>query len=230
MAGVSRLQYATDMRLIRVMCTGRIDLAFVLRAFAKGADGVFIVGCRLNECNYITEGNFDALGNVHLSKKLLERVGVNPDRLKINFMSAGEGILFAEFMTEFVKHIKDLGPLGAGEGLDADTMKFKLDAVDTLIPYLRLVERERLRIPSKSEKAYEEFFSSDEVNEILDELIGDKLAISQITSLLRKQPLSTGDISEKLGLSPSEVAKHMKASSKQGLVRFDEGRKCYMLA
>ena len=116
MAGVSRLQYATDMRLIRVMCTGRIDLAFILRAFSRGADGVFIVGCRLKECNYITAGNFDALGNVHLSKKLLESVGVNPDRLRIDFMSAGEGILFAELMTTFTNEIKELGPLGSSEG------------------------------------------------------------------------------------------------------------------
>ncbi len=68
MAGVSRLQYSTNMRLIRVMCSGRVDLEYVLRAFSKNIDGVFIGGCRLNECNYITHGNYDALSNVYISK------------------------------------------------------------------------------------------------------------------------------------------------------------------
>src|SRR5271157_4601970 len=96
MAGVSRLQYTTEIRLIRVMCSGRVDLSFVLRAFSNGMDGVFIGGCRLNECNYITHGNYHALNMVLLSKKLMEHLGLSPERLRIAFMSSGEGLLFAE--------------------------------------------------------------------------------------------------------------------------------------
>jgi F420-non-reducing hydrogenase iron-sulfur subunit len=230
MAGVSRLQYATDIRLIRVMCSGRVDLAFVLRAFSNGMDGVFIGGCRLNECNYITHGNFDALANVHLCKKLLEHIGVNPDRLRIEFLSAGEGVLLTEVINDFTDKVKQLGLLGKSEGIDKHGLKLKLEAVNKLVPYIRLVERERLRVPSKSEEAYNDFFTSDEVNKLFTELIGDKLAISQITSLLRERPLSTGEISEILGLKPSEVSRHMNSSSRQGLVRYDESRKCYALA
>jgi len=69
LAGVSRLQYTNEMRLIRVMCSGRVDLEFLLRAFSNGQDGVFVGGCRLGECNYVTHGNYDALANVHLCKK-----------------------------------------------------------------------------------------------------------------------------------------------------------------
>jgi F420-non-reducing hydrogenase iron-sulfur subunit len=69
------------MRLIRVMCSGRVDLEFILRAFANGQDGVFIGGCRLDECNYITHGNYDALANVYICKKIMEHIGLNPDRL-----------------------------------------------------------------------------------------------------------------------------------------------------
>jgi len=230
MAGVSRLQYATDIRLIRVMCSGRVDLAFVLRAFSNGMDGVFIGGCRLNECNYVTHGNFDALANVYLCKKLLEHIGVNPDRLRIEFLSAGEGVLLTEVINDFTDKVKQLGPLGKSEGIDKHGLKLKLEAVNKLVPYIRLVERERLRAPSKSEEAYNEFFTSDEVNKLFTELIGDKLAISQITSLLRERPLSTGEIAETLGLKPSEVSRHMNSSSRQGLVRYDESRKCYALA
>ena len=212
------------------MCSGRVDLAFILRAFSNGMDGVFIGGCRLNECNYITHGNYDALSMTHLCRKLLEHIGLNPERLRIEFMSAGEGILLAEVINDFVKKVKELGPLGKGEGIDEDELKSKLEAVTKLIPYIKLVERERLRVPFKSEEAYNKFFTSDEVNRLFNELIGDKLAISQIMLLLRERPLSSGEISEILGLNPSEVSRHINSSSRQGLVRYDESRKRFALA
>jgi coenzyme F420-reducing hydrogenase delta subunit/predicted transcriptional regulator len=230
MAGVSRLQYTTEIRLIRVMCSGRVDLEFVLRAFSNGMDGVFIGGCRLNECNYITHGNYDALSMVLLCKKMMGHIGLNPERLRIEFMSSAEGILFTEVTNDFVKKVKELGPLGKGEGIDENGLKFKLEAATKLIPYIKLVERERLRVPTKSEEAYHEFYSSDELDRLFSELILDKLAISQITSLLRERPLSTSEIAGILGLNPSEVSKHLNSSSRQGLVRYDESRKCYALA
>jgi coenzyme F420-reducing hydrogenase delta subunit len=230
MAGVSRLQYRTEIRLIRVMCSGRVDLAFVLRAFSNGMDGVFIGGCRLNECNYVTHGNYDALNMVLLCRKLMEHIGLYPERLRIEFMSSGEGILLTEVMNDFVKKVGELGPLGKSEGIDENGLKFKLEAVNKLVPYIKLVERERLRVPSKSEEEYNKFFTSDEVNGLFQELIVDKLAISQILLLLREKPLPTGEISEILGLNPSEVSRHMNSSSRQKLVRYDESRKCYTLA
>jgi F420-non-reducing hydrogenase iron-sulfur subunit len=126
--------------------------------------------------------------------------------------------------------VKELGPLGKGEGIDTIGLKLKLEAATKLIPYIKLVERERLRVPTKSEEAYNAFYNSDELNRLFGELILDKLAISQITSLLRERPLSTSEIAEFLGLSPSEVSKHLNSSSRQGLVRYDESRKCYALA
>ena len=212
------------------MCSGRVDLSFVLRAFSKGMDGVFIGGCRLNECNYVTQGNYHALGMVLLCKKIMELIGLNPERLRIQFMSGAEANVFVEDVNDFVKKIKELGPLGKSEGIDAQGLKFKLDAVTKLIPYFRLVERERLRMTLKTEADYNKFFSSDEFNRLFKELIVDKLAISQITSLLRDKPLSTGKISEILGLTPSEVSRHMNSSSRQGLVWYDVGQKCYALA
>jgi coenzyme F420-reducing hydrogenase delta subunit/predicted transcriptional regulator len=230
MAGVSRLQYTTEIKIIRVMCTGRVDLSFILRAFLKEADGVFIGGCWPGECHYVTEGNYDALSNIHLCKKLLEHIGVNPERLRLEWISASEGGRFAEIMDDFVRKLKEIGPLGKAEGIDKTGLKLKLEAVNKLIPYIKLVERERLRVTSKSEEAYNKFYSSDELNRLFTELIGDKLAISQIVSLLRERPLSTGEISEMLGLNPSEVSRHINSSTQQGLVRYDANRKRYALA
>ncbi len=217
------------MRLIRVMCSGRVDLEHIVRAFSKGADAVFIGGCRLNECNYITHGNYDALGNVLMFKKIMEHIGLNPDRLRIEFMTSGDGLILADLINKFCKNAEEFGPLGKAEGIDRDILKFKLEAITKLVPYIKLVERERLRVPHKSEEAYMDFFASDRFNRLFEELILDKLVVSQIVMLLREQPLSTGEMSEKLGLNPSDISRHMNTSTRHGMVRFDENQKRYAL-
>jgi len=212
------------------MCSGRVDLEFILRAFLKGQDGVLIGGCRLNECNYVTQGNYDALGNTYICKKLMEHIGLNPERLRIAFMSSGDGILLAEVINDFTNMIKELGPQGKSEGEDENELKVKLEAARKLVPYIRLVERERLRVPSKSEEGYTKFFTSDEFDGLFNDLIINKLAMSQIMLLLEEKPLTTGQISEILGLEPSDVSRHMNSSSRHGLVRYDVNSKCYALA
>ncbi len=212
------------------MCTGRVDLAFVLRALLKGADGVIIGGCWPGECHYVTEGNYDALGNMHLCKKLLQLVGLSPDRLRLEWIAASEGSRFAEVMSEFAKLLAELGPLGRDEEIDEASVKFRLRALNQLVPYLKLVEREKLRVPTKSEEAYHEFYNSEEVNRLFDDLIVEKLAISQILLALEEKPLSTAEISEVVGLNTSEVSRHMNSSSRQGFVRYDIEKKCYVLA
>jgi F420-non-reducing hydrogenase iron-sulfur subunit len=206
------------------MCSGRVDLSFVLRAFSNGNDGVFIGGCHLNECHYITDGNHHAYSMVQLCRKLMECIGVNPERLRIEQMSAGEGIRFAEIMNDFSRKLRELGPIGNAEGIDPEKLQFRLQAVDKLVPYIRLVERERLRAHFDTGEEYEKYFRSEEINRLFKELIADKLAISQIMTLLREQPRSTGEISEILGVTPAAVSKYMSDSSRQGLTRFDEER------
>ena len=160
----------------------------------------------------------------------MERIGLNPERLSIEFMSGGEGTLLAEVINRFTGKIKELGPLGEVEGIEKSRLKHALEAVRKLIPYLRLVEREKLRVPVKSEEAYRAFYTSDEVNRLFDEMIGEKLVVSRIVSLLLENPLSTAEISSLLGLNPSEVSKKMNTSSRQGLVRYDVDSKRYTLA
>jgi coenzyme F420-reducing hydrogenase delta subunit len=210
------------------MCTGRVDLGFILRAFSNGTDGVFIGGCWPGECHYITEGNYLALSTVHLTRKLLKHIGVDPARLRLEWVSAAEGSRYAEVMNDFSKTLTELGPLG--REIDPKALKPKLEAIRNLIPYIKLVERERLRVPHKSEKEYIDFFTSDEFDRLFQQLIGDRLITSQIVALLRERPLSTGEISEELGLVPSEVSIHLKNSARQGLVHFDEDRKRYVAA
>jgi coenzyme F420-reducing hydrogenase delta subunit/ferredoxin len=171
MAGVSRLQYSTDIRLIRVMCSGRVDLEFIFRAFSNGIDGVFIGGCRLNECNYITQGNYDALNIVLLSRKIMAHIGLNPERLSVQFMSSGDGILFTEVVDDFSKKVKALGPLGKGEEIDGDELKAKLAEVRKLIPYIKIAKRKKLASRLENEEEYDGLFSGDEISTLFSEAV-----------------------------------------------------------
>ncbi|MCL6447793.1 MAG: hydrogenase iron-sulfur subunit [Armatimonadetes bacterium] len=230
LAGVSRYQYPPYIKLIRVMCSGRVDLALVLRAFSNGADGVFIGGCWPGECHYVTEGNYNALSMMYLCRKLLAHVGVNPERLRLEWVSASEGIRFAEVMNDFAAKVRKLGPLGKGEGIDENALKSRLEAVTNLVPYIKLVERERLRLPFKSEEEYRKFFTGDEFNRLFEETVAEKLAISRIISLLREGPFTTGEIAKILGLTASEVSRHLNSSVRQGLVRYAENLKAFVPA
>jgi F420-non-reducing hydrogenase iron-sulfur subunit len=171
MAGVSRLQYTTETRLIRVMCSGRVDLEFVLRAFSNGMDGVFIGGCRLNDCNYITHGNYYALNMVLLCKRIMEHVGLNPERLRIAFMSSAEGTAFAEVMSEFGKRVRELGPLGAGEGIDQNELRARLVEIRQLVPYIKIVKNEKLASRLADPAEYDKLFTKDEIDELFGNLI-----------------------------------------------------------
>lgn len=206
------------------MCSGRVDMAFVLRAFLNGNDGVFIGGCWPGDCHYITEGNYLAISTMHLCGKILDLIGVNPARLRLEWVSASEGIRFAEVMHDFAKELEELGPLGKGEGMNQNELKSKLEAVINLIPYIKLVEREKLRIPHRSEDQYNDFLTSDEFNKLFDDLIGDKLTISRIMSLLRKKPCSAGEISRILGIDKSETSRHINNASRKGFIIYDESR------
>jgi hypothetical protein len=144
-------------------------------------------------------------------------------------MSGADGNLLAEYTDDFSRQIKELGPLGKSEGMDANLVRFKLEAARKLVPYIRLVERERLRVPVKSKQAYTEFFESNEIDALFDEIFSDKLAISQILLLLGEKPLSTRDISTRLSLNPSDVSRYMVQSSRHGMVQYDTASNCYAL-
>jgi F420-non-reducing hydrogenase iron-sulfur subunit len=109
LAGTSRMKYPSNLKSIRVMCSGRVDPAFVLEAFRKGVDGVLIAGCHPGDCHY-QSGNYKTNRRVKLLKKLLEELGIDPGRVRFEYVSASEGQKFASVVTEFVAEIKKLGP------------------------------------------------------------------------------------------------------------------------
>lgn len=109
LAGVSRFQYPPHIRIIRVMCSGRVNPAFILKALEMGADGVLIAGCHPGDCHYIS-GNYKAERRILLLKKVLEQLGIEKERVRLEWISASEGARFAEVVTDFTQTVKNLGP------------------------------------------------------------------------------------------------------------------------
>ena len=122
-------------------------------------DGVFIGGCRLGECNYITHGNYHALNMVLLCRRIMEHIGLNPERLSIEFMTSGEGILFAEVMNDFGRKIESLGPLGASDGIDEGALRDRIESVRKLIPYIKMVREGKAGVTALKRKRNMTVFS-----------------------------------------------------------------------
>ncbi len=111
LAGTSRMKYPSNIRIVRVMCSGRIEPAFILKAFRDGADGVFIGGCHPGDCHYVS-GNYKTLRRISLLKATLSGLGIEPERLELEWVSASEGQRFADAVAAFTTRVTELGPLG----------------------------------------------------------------------------------------------------------------------
>lgn len=112
LAGTSRVKYAPNVRVVRLMCSGRVDAQFVLDAFAKGADGVLIGGCHPGDCHY-QEGNYKTLRRVALLRRLLDQMGIEPERFRLEWISASEADRLRQVVNEMVEQVRALGPLHA---------------------------------------------------------------------------------------------------------------------
>lgn len=127
LAGTARVKYPPNIRLMRLMCSGRLDPALVLKALAGGADGVLITGCHPGECHYL-EQNFKALRRFKLMQRMLAQMGIEPDRVRLIWASAAEGVRLAEEINRMVEDVRKLGPLGwpglrANENVERQTVE-----------------------------------------------------------------------------------------------------------
>ncbi len=120
LAGISRMSYPANIRVVRVMCSGRIDPQFVLDAFAKGADGVLIGGCHPGDCHY-SEGNYKCLRRYELLLKYMEQIGLDNSRLRLEWISASEGKRLQEVVNEMTETLKQLGPSNIKEAVETIT-------------------------------------------------------------------------------------------------------------
>jgi F420-non-reducing hydrogenase iron-sulfur subunit len=113
LAGTSRIQYSPNVRVIRVMCSGRVNPLFVIKALSVGADGVLVLGCHPGDCHYI-EGNYKTMRRVPLLKNMMRQLGIEEERVRLEWVSASEGAKFAKVVDDFTQTIRNLGPSSLG--------------------------------------------------------------------------------------------------------------------
>jgi coenzyme F420-reducing hydrogenase delta subunit/predicted transcriptional regulator len=232
LAGVSRISYPPNIRIVRLMCSGRLDPVIVLETLAQGADGVLVAGCHPGDCHYI-EGNYQAELKVRMLKKLISYTGLEVERLRLEWVSTSEGARFAEIVKEFTNQLKNLGPSPlAGVKPDVNVLTRILAAKAAAQDFrLRaLVGRER-GITEK-ENAYGEKTSREDFDEVLDSAIRAEYIRNRIYLLAKNEPLSVKEMAKRLDLDPAEVLRHIVIMRRRGLIALDriEGRSPFYTA
>lgn len=218
LAGVSRFQYPPNLRIVRVMCSARVDPIIILEAFIQGIDGVLVLGCHPGDCHYIS-GNYYTQKRMRTLQKFLQIAGINEDRLYLDWVSAAEGERFASLVTKFTQEIKNLGPLGQAESLEKDQTKQRLLAVREVCSdgELRWLMNKELSLVEDG-NVYQEKVSQEQFDIIMDEIISAKYTQKRILILLKDSPLSVKDVSGILGLSSTKVLRQVVTLEGEGLI------------
>lgn len=221
LAGVSRMQYPTNLRVIRVMCSGRVDPPLPLGFLLEGADGVMVTGCHIGDCHYI-DGNLYARRKFSLLRKLVEKAGMNPERVMLEWVSASEGQRFADIVTSFTEKIRALGP---NPVKDDEELRLNLKVAKAAAEDYRLrafVGKEE-KLVSK-ENVYGESMTQEEFDEIMDEAVDDEFKRNKIRLLLQGTSMSVKDLAAKTGMDSTEVLNHVVTLRQRGWVEVDEVR------
>ncbi|MHA1915283.1 MAG: hydrogenase iron-sulfur subunit [Promethearchaeota archaeon] len=221
LAGVSRIQYSPNIRIIRVMCSGRVDPVFVAEAFSNNIDGVLVLGCHPGDCHYMS-GNYEAEMKMNMIDRLLKLVGFS-ERLRLDWVSASEGNRFAQVVNEFNDHIISLGPSPIKDEEYKDELLDDFDAIKSVLKDSRLrilVGREREIITEGN--VYNEIISKEEFEEILDKALNNEYIRHKILQKIKDQGKSVPEISKEIQIEPHKVLNHIVTLRQRGLVDLDE--------
>jgi len=197
-------------RIVRVMCAGRVDMVHMIRPFLEGADGVFVGSCLPGECHY-TSGNFQAQGRIRLVRMILARAGLDPERLRMKMMSSAEGPKFVEFVTQFVQDVKEIGLLGAKEGISRDVLHLKLTAV----------AGKRFEF-TETGNLYGEVFTDHEIGRVFEEVVADECDLQEMLLRLKEQPLTARDLAAEMQAAPRVVVRRLADLLRLHLVEISE--------
>lgn len=224
LAGVSRYQYPTNTRTVRVMCSSRVDPALMLEMFIHGADGVLIGGCHLGDCHYIT-GNYYTEKKFKLARKLMEKAEMEPKRLRLEWVSASEGERFSKVVADFVNEIKSLGPSPiAGDRPDEQKLEALFVAANAARDFrLRSLVAREINLTEKG-NVYNKKIPQEEFDRLMDTAIDEEMARQKILLTTMDKPYSVLDIASQVNLSPEKVLAHIVTLKDRGLIvvdRFD---------
>ncbi len=222
LAGVSRFQYPASLRIVRLMCSGRLDPFIILEAFKKGIDGIFIGGCHLGDCHYL-KGNYHAERKIKLTKKLLEKTDFGSQRLRLEWVAASEGQRFAEIIKDFTDQIQELGPNPiAGPKPDLNLLRQITAAIEAVRDFrLRAIIAKEYKIVVEEGNIYGEFKSQEDWDEFLDDAIEMEFEIKQILGLTNNNPLSVKDIASTINLPTKKTLEHIVYLKAKNMISLD---------
>ena len=218
LAGVSRFQYPPNVRIIRVMCSARVDPTIVLEAFIRGLDGVMVLGCHLGDCHYMT-GNYYTERRMKTTKNVLKSVGLSPERLLVDWVSAAEGERFATLVKDFTERVRKLGQLGKETDLEPQQLRTRLFAAKEALAQERirwLVGRERELVEDKN--VFGEKVSQEEFDQLMLQAIEREFAKRKILLSMEEDALSVKEIAQRVEASPREVLRNIVSLERDGLV------------
>ncbi|MHA1268483.1 MAG: hydrogenase iron-sulfur subunit [Candidatus Helarchaeota archaeon] len=221
LAGVSRIQYPPNVRVIRVMCSGRVDPSFIFEALKQGIDGVIVLGCHPGDCHYLT-GNYEAEMKMDTVKRLLDIINLS-DRIYLDWVSAAEGVRFAEIIKDFTEKIRALGKSPLNQNSPNEEILLDLNAMINATKDSRLralVGRKRKIINEGN--VYNKKIPENEFNNIQDQAIFDEFIRHKILILLKNSSMSVNELSEKLKLDANTILGHIVSLRNRGLIVFDK--------
>lgn len=216
------MQYPPNFKIIRVMCSARVDPIFVLEAFIQGLDGVAVLGCHLGTCHYMT-GNYYTERRMKMTKNVLKEIGLSPERLLVDWVSAAEGERFATLVRCFTERVKKLGPLGKETPFDPQQLRTRLIAAKRALGEERirwLVGRERELV--EEQNVFGEKVSQEEFDQLMIQAIEKEFARRRILLSLGEVALSVKEIAQKVEASPKEVLSNIISLERDGLVSIAE--------
>jgi coenzyme F420-reducing hydrogenase delta subunit len=198
------------------MCSGRVDPVLVMESFMSGADGVMVGACLKGECHY-SIGNLQAEGKVEVTKRVLRRMGLSPDRLVLRMMSSAQGGKFVEYVTSFQEAVGELGPLGSSEGVAGDELELRLAAAMSAVSdkKLRWVEGKWLEFQEEG-NLYGERFTLHELGRMYEEIVLDECALQEIRLRLEKGPQTALALSGLVRLPAYKVLRHLADLRRMG--------------
>lgn len=218
LCGVSRYQYPTNVRAVRVMCSTRISPHLVLDIFKAGADGVLLGGCHLNDCHYIS-GNFYTEKRVRLMRKLLEDAGVEPQRLRLEWVSASEGEKFSKVVTEFTEQVRTLGPSKVKKD---DAVASKVAAADGASQTFRLraLVGKELNLETKG-NVYGNKLEKTELERLIDAATQEEFERALILELSSKKPRSVKELGNIMNVPTDRVLRHIVSLRQKNLLAME---------
>lgn len=231
MAGVSRIQYSTNIGVVRVMCSSSIDPVVLVEAMIRGADGVLVAGCHPGDCHYDT-GNLLAERRVRVVHKLLGKCGLDPQRIRLEWVSASEGMRFAEVVDNFVEVVKEFGPNPvAGDQPDLDILERLYIARDVLGDFrINLLVNKERQIEDVS-NVYGDTIPKEQMDELLNTATSEEFSRFNLLTLARDTPISVQQMADRTGLLEEDVLDHIVVLMDRGLLkvdRVDDGSPLYL--